>query len=68
MKNAERVAQGLLIFVKYDPDADCSAEREVIYANLSHKGLSAITDEDRIQLKMLGWLYDKDRDFWYRII
>lgn len=68
MNNAERVAKGLLIFVKYDPEADCFAEHDVIYAGPKHKALEEMSDLDKRELKKLGWDFDKDNDCWRKLV
>ena len=64
MGNAERVAKGLLIFLKYDPDSDVCAEHDIIYAGVGRKVQDEITPEDQKELKNLGWFYEKDYESW----
>ena len=68
MSNAERVAKGLLIFMKYDPESDVYAEHDIIYAGPSRKNLGEISDVDAIELKKLGWHHDKEYDSWAKFV
>jgi hypothetical protein len=66
MSNAERVVKGLEIFLKYDADADVCAEHDVIYAGVGLE--EKVSKEDELQLKTLGWHFDKEFDSWAKFV
>ena len=53
-KYAKRILDGMLLIAKYDPQADFSAEHDVIYFG-SYETSQEMTPEERADMRAWGW-------------
>lgn len=58
----KRIYDGLTILLKYDPEGDCAAEHDVLYAGGGDP--KEMSPEDLAKLDELGWHWDEDLDSW----
>ncbi len=63
----KKVAEGLQILLKYDPDGGCCAEHDEFYAG-NDCPPEKMTPEDVARLDELGWLWDADLPSWMKFV
>lgn len=66
MAAANKVAQGILIILKYDPKAQTDAEHDVIYCGVYSRSAPLMTPDDLQAMDDLGWFQDERNDSWMR--
>ncbi len=55
-----KIADGLNIFIKYEPEGEMNHEHDIIYAC----GIRNLSPEDEKTLVGLGWFWDEEYDCW----
>ena len=63
MTSTEKIAQGILLILKYEPGAQTYAEHDEIYCGAYNPDL--MTPEDRTKMEEWGWLESTEFDCWY---
>ena len=64
MAGAVKIIEGLKILLKYYPNAEVDAQHDVLLAGGPKP--DQIKDEDRQELKNLGWSYSISEESWRR--
>jgi hypothetical protein len=59
----KRLAAGLHILMKYDPDGSTCAEHDCIYAYPNIKK-DTLSEEDAKEMDRLGWFWDFENGCW----
>jgi hypothetical protein len=63
LPRVEEIIRGLQLIAKYQPDAEVSADHDVLYAGTP----SAMPQAERYQMANLNWIEDKEFDAWKKL-
>lgn len=67
MASVNEVIEGLKILAKHDPhglDSEVAADHDILLG----PGKRDVPEEDRVQLRELGWFWSKEDDCWFHFV